>query len=183
MNKRGIGKSSEDYLESMLKLREENGYIRAVDVAEDLGVSKPSVSTAVKHLRQDGYIELNHSNFIAILHFHACIINSCSLNLAHILIKHRLFRQIKVFVVTKNSNFIFLTESGEEIAQKIYTRHKTLTKFFTSLGVDPKIAAEDACLIEHDISEETFEALCRHAMTGVLPEDGASSNQADTGSE
>ena len=141
MNKRGIGKSSEDYLESMLKLREENGYIRAVDVAEDLGVSKPSVSTAVKHLRQDGYIELNHSNFI------------------------------------------FLTESGEEIAQKIYTRHKTLTKFFTSLGVDPKIAAEDACLIEHDISEETFEALCRHAMTGVLPEDGASSNQADTGSE
>ena len=131
MNKRGIGKSSEDYLESMLKLREENGYIRAVDVAEDLGVSKPSVSIAVKHLRQDGYIELNHSNFI------------------------------------------FLTESGEEIAQKIYTRHKTLTKFFTSLGVDPKIAAEDACLIEHDISEETFEALCRHAMTGVLPEDAA----------
>ena len=131
MNKRGIGKSSEDYLESMLKLREENGYIRAVDVAEDLGVSKPSVSTAVKHLRQDGYIELNHSNFI------------------------------------------FLTQSGEEIAQKIYTRHKTLPKFFTSLGVDPRIAAEDACLIEHDISEETFEALCRHAMTGVLPEDAA----------
>ena len=139
MNKRGIGKSSEDYLESML--REENGYIRAVDVAEDLGVSKPSVSTAVKHLRQDGYIELNHSNFI------------------------------------------FLTESGEEIAQKIYTRHKTLTKFFTSLGVDPKIAAEDACLIEHDISEETFEALCRHAMTGVLPEGDAASGQADASSE
>ena len=121
MDKRSLGKSSEDYLEAMLMLKEERGYVRSVDIAEQLGVSKPSVSIAVKKLKEYGYLEMDHSGFIT------------------------------------------LTESGREIAERIYTRHKTLTSFFEMLGVDPEIAQEDACLVEHDLSEETFSALLKHA--------------------
>ena len=121
MDKRSLGKSSEDYLEAMLMLKEERGYVRSVDIAEQLGVSKPSVSIAVKKLKENGYLEMDHSGFIT------------------------------------------LTESGHEIAERIYTRHKTLTSFFEMLGVDPEIAQEDACLVEHDLSEETFSALLKHA--------------------
>ena len=60
------------------------------------------------------------------------------------------------------SGFITLSESGMEIAEKIYNRHKVLTKFFISLGVDEAIAREDACKVEHDLSDETFEALMKH---------------------
>ena len=121
MDKRSLGKSSEDYLEAMLMLKEERGYVRSVDIAEQLGVSKPSVSIAVKKLKENGYLEMDHSGFIT------------------------------------------LTESGREIAERIYTRHKTLTSFFEMLGVDTEIAQEDACLVEHDLSEETFSALLKHA--------------------
>lgn len=121
MDKRSLGKSSEDYLEAMLMLKEERGYVRSVDIAERLGVSKPSVSIAVKKLKENGYLEMDRSGFIT------------------------------------------LTESGHEIAERIYTRHKTLTSFFEMLGVDPEIAQEDACLVEHDLSEETFSALLKHA--------------------
>ena len=121
MDKRSLGKSSEDYLEAMLMLKEERGYVRSVDIAEHLGVSKPSVSIAVKKLKENGYLVMDHSGFIT------------------------------------------LTESGHEIAERIYTRHKTLTSFFEMLGVDPEIAQEDACLVEHDLSEETFSALLKHA--------------------
>ena len=121
MDKRSLGKSSEDYLEAMLMLKEERGYVRSVDIAERLGVSKPSVSIAVKKLKENGYLEMDHSGFIT------------------------------------------LTESGHEIAERIYPRHKTLTSFFEMLGVDPEIAQEDACLVEHDLSEETFSALLKHA--------------------
>ena len=55
-----------------------------------------------------------------------------------------------------------LTEAGREIAEKIYERHTLLTGFFTMLGVDKEIAAEDACNIEHDISDESFEAIKNH---------------------
>ena len=115
-----VGKSAEDYLESMVILKEKNGYIRSVDIAEYLGVTKPSVSNAMKRLREENYIEMNHSGFIT------------------------------------------LTEKGMEIADKIYTRHKKLTDFFTALGVDPQVAEDDACKIEHDISDETFDAICNH---------------------
>ena len=121
MDKRSLGKSSEDYLEAMLMLKEERGYVRSVDIAEHLGVSKPSVSIAVKKLKENGYLEMDRSGFIT----------------------H--------------------TESGHEIAERIYTRHKTLTSFFEMLWVDPEIAQEDACLVEHDLSEETFSALLKHA--------------------
>ena len=115
-----VGKSAEDYLESMIILKEKNGYIRSVDIAALLGVTKPSVSNAMKRLREEGYIEMNRSGFITV------------------------------------------TEKGMEIADKIYTRHKKLTDFFIALGVDPEVAEDDACKIEHDISDETFEAICSH---------------------
>ena len=115
-----VGKSAEDYLESMVILKEKNGYIRSVDIAEFLGVTKPSVSNAMKRLREEGYIEMNRSGFIT------------------------------------------LTEKGMDIADKIYTRHKKLTDFFITLGVDPDVAEDDACKIEHDLSDETFEAICVH---------------------
>ena len=115
-----VGKSAEDYLESMLILKEKNGYIRSVDIAELLGVTKPSVSNAMKRLREEGYIEMNRSGFITV------------------------------------------TGKGMDIADKIYTRHKKLTDFFIALGVDAEIAEEDACKIEHDISDETFDAICNH---------------------
>ena len=119
-------KSAEDYLEAMLMLKERRGFIRSVDVANQLNVTKPSVSYATKRLREEGYITMDEDSFIS------------------------------------------LTPSGMEIAQSIYTRHKVLTEFFTRLGVDPEIAREDACKVEHDLSEETFAALCRHAEAGKL---------------
>lgn len=116
-----IHKSSEDYLETMLIMREKHGYIRSLDIAEHLGVTKPSVSYATKRLREDGYITMDAGSLIT------------------------------------------LTESGMEIAERIYTRHKSLASFLIHIGVDEKTAREDACKIEHDISQETFDAICRHA--------------------
>lgn len=119
-NNIAIGKSAEDYLESMIILKEKNGYIRSVDIAGFLGVTKPSVSNAMKRLREEGYIEMNRSGFITV------------------------------------------TDKGMEIADKIYTRHKKLTDFFVALGVNEEVAEDDACKIEHDLSDETFEAICNH---------------------
>lgn len=119
-NDKDIGKSAEDYLESMIILKERNGYVRSVDIAGFLGVTKPSVSNAMKRLREEGYIEM------------------------------------------ANSGYISVTEKGMAIADKIYTRHKKLTGFFVALGVDTEIAEEDACKIEHDLSDETFDAICAH---------------------
>ena len=119
-NSSDIGKSAEDYLESMIILKEKNGYVRSIDIAGFLGVTKPSVSVAMKRLREDGYIEMDKSGLITV------------------------------------------TDKGMEIADKIYTRHKKLTDFFVSLGVDPAVAEEDACRIEHDLSDETFNAICAH---------------------
>ena len=119
-NTSNIGKSAEDYLESMIILKEKNGYVRSSDIAGFLGVTKPSVSNAMKRLREEGYIEMDKSGLITV------------------------------------------TEKGMEIADKIYTRHKKLTDFFVALGVDSDIAEDDACKIEHDLSDETFDAICRH---------------------
>ncbi|NMA94066.1 MAG: metal-dependent transcriptional regulator [Clostridiales bacterium] len=115
-----VGKAREDYLEAMLMLREELGYIRSVDIAEKLGVTKPSVSYMTKQLRQQKLIEMDDDSAIT------------------------------------------LTEKGEKIATEIYKRHKTLVDFFMEFGVDEKIAYRDACLVEHDLSPETFEAIYKH---------------------
>ena len=123
-----ILESSEDYLEAMLMMKERRGYIRSIDIAAELGVTKPSVSYATKRLRENGYITMDKEGLIT------------------------------------------LTESGMAIASRVYERHKTLTAFFTSLGVNPETAMEDACKIEHDLSEETYEAMKRHARQGKLQE-------------
>ncbi|MBR1771529.1 MAG: metal-dependent transcriptional regulator [Lachnospiraceae bacterium] len=65
-------------------------------------------------------------------------------------------------ITTTKEGFIYLTDSGREIAEMIYERHQILSSWLISMGVDEKIATEDACLIEHDISKESFEAIKRH---------------------
>ena len=115
-----IQKSAEDYMEAMLIMKEVHGYIRSIDIAMELGVTKPSVSYATKRLRENGYIVMDETGAIT------------------------------------------LTESGLEIAQSMYTRHKLLKEFLIRLGVDEAVAAEDACKIEHDLSDETFQAICNH---------------------
>ena len=123
-----VEKTIEDYLEAILMIKEKQGYVRSIDVAEHLGVTKPSVTYSTKRLKDKGYLTSDHAGMLV------------------------------------------LTDSGHEIADRTYTRHKTLTRFFTELGVNPETAREDACKIEHDISEETFQALCRHAKLEM--EDG-----------
>jgi len=108
----------------MLMLWEEKHFIRSVDVAERLGVTKPSVSYATKRLRENGYITMGTDGLIA------------------------------------------LTPAGLEIAERMFTRHKFLTEFLLGLGVSETTAREDACKIEHDLSDETFEAMCRHLKAG-----------------
>ncbi len=66
------------------------------------------------------------------------------------------------YITMDAENLISLTESGMEIASRMYQRHKFLTKFLIALGVDPETAATDACKIEHDLSDESFQAICRH---------------------
>jgi len=118
-----IQKSAEDYLEAILMIREEKGYVRSIDVAGHLSVTKPSVSYAVKRLRESGYITMDTDGLLS------------------------------------------LTDSGLEIARRIYSRHTMLTQLLIALGVDPEVAREDACKMEHDISEETYQALSAHAQT------------------
>ncbi|MCI7326611.1 metal-dependent transcriptional regulator [Hornefia butyriciproducens] len=115
-----INKSAEDYLEAMLMMKEEHGYIRSIDIAGALGVTKPSVSYATRHLRESGHITMDQDGLIT------------------------------------------LTESGMKIATTIYERHRVLTDFLISIGVNPETARDDACKIEHDISEESFDAFCRY---------------------
>lgn len=121
-----ILRASEDYLEAMLMMQEKHGFIRSIDIAAELGVTKPSVSYATKRLRENGYITMDKDGLIT------------------------------------------LTPAGMEIASRVYDRHKTLTQFFMHLGVDEKTAREDACKVEHDLSQVTYEAIVRHA-SGVLP--------------
>ena len=117
-----IHESAEDYLEAILRLREQKGHVRSVDIAALLGVTKPSVSFAMNKLRENEFIHMDEENLIT------------------------------------------LTEKGEAIALRIYDRHKTLMSFLTRIGVDEATAREDACKLEHDISEESFNALRRHLL-------------------
>ncbi len=112
-----VNESAENYLETILVLSKSLPVVRSVDVASELGFKKPSVSVAMKHLRESNHI-----------------------------------------TVTKEG-YIYLTESGKEIAEMIYERHELLTSWLVKLGVDKEIASEDACRIEHVISKESFEAL------------------------
>ena len=112
-----LQESGEMYLETIFVLSQEMNIVRAIDVSEHLGYSKPSVSRAVGILRQNGYIEVDGDGFIT------------------------------------------LTSSGRSVAEKIFERHTLLSGLLIRLGVDPATAAEDACKIEHAISDASFEAI------------------------
>ena len=115
-----LHESGEDYLETILRLREEKGQVRSIDVAGALSVSKPSVSVAMKKLRDSGHIEMDETGLLT------------------------------------------LTAEGEAVAQRIYERHRVIAKMLMGLGVEPETAAREACKIEHDISDDTFEKMKRH---------------------
>ncbi len=109
--------SAENYLEAILMISKEKNSVRAIDIVNHLGFSKPSVSVAMKQLETNDYISRDDEGYIT------------------------------------------LTESGLEIAKMIYERHEILTEIFISMGVSPETAREDACKVEHHISEETFECI------------------------
>ena len=115
-----VYESAEDYLEAILVIEKQRSAVRSIDIANRLGFSKPSVSIAMKKLRESGYITMAGDGNIS------------------------------------------LTDSGMEIASRIYRRHKTITRLFELMGVSPEQAALDACKVEHDLSEETFGRICAY---------------------
>ena len=112
--------SGEMYLETILVLASRMETVRAIDISEHMGFSKPSVSRALSRLRAEAYVSVSESGAID------------------------------------------FTEAGRAVAEKIYARHTLLTELLEKLGVSADTAREDACRIEHDISDETFAALQRH---------------------
>ena len=117
-----INESAENYLETILILSKKLPVVRAVDISEELGFKKSSVSVAMKNLREREYILVNKSGFIT------------------------------------------LTEEGRKIAEMIFERHELISSWLTSLGVDPIVAANDACKMEHVISQQSFEAIKKHVI-------------------
>ena len=115
-----IHESGQMYLETIYILRQTKSFVRAIDVGEQMGYTKPSVSRALSILKKDGYVEVDGEGAIT------------------------------------------LTPKGLAIAETMYTRHTVLTEMLKSLGVDEKTAAEDACRIEHVISEKSFAAMQAH---------------------
>ena len=121
--------SSEDYLERILMLTQKNGTVRSIDIANDMGFSKPSVSIAMKKLRENGYLSVDEDGLI---------------------------RWGGDFVLGR---CLTLTAQGLAIAEYILNKHNFLKKLLISIGVSPETAEDDACKIEHEISDETFQRL------------------------
>lgn len=117
-----LQESGEMYIETIYLLSKESTQVRAINVGEHMGYSKPSVSRAIGILKKAGYVTVDENGFI------------------------------------------HLTEAGVDIAERTYERHTILTQLFEKLGVNSEIAAEDACKIEHCISNETFSALKAHVL-------------------
>lgn len=109
--------SSEDYLETILMLSETKPVVRSVDIANELGYKKSSVSVAMRNLRERGHIRVT------------------------------------------DEGYIYLTESGMKIAEMIYERHKLISEWLVKIGVPEIIAVDDACRVEHDLSQESFDAI------------------------
>lgn len=120
-----LQESGEMYIETIYLLSKESSQVRAINVGEHMGYSKPSVSRAIGILKKAGYVTVDENGFI------------------------------------------HLTEAGISIAEKTYERHTILTQLFEKLGVDHEIATEDACKIEHHISDETFAALKAHVLNNL----------------
>lgn len=112
-----VNESAENYLETILMLSKKLPVVRSVDIANELGFKKSSVSIAMKNLRD------------------------------------------KKHITVSDTGFITLTDSGRQIAEMIFERHELISSWLISLGVDKETALEDACKIEHVISQESFEAI------------------------
>ena len=112
-----IQESAEDYLETILILKNRNGAVRSIDIVNEMNFTRPSVSHAMKQFRENGYIRMGADGYIE------------------------------------------LTESGREIAERVYERHRLLAAYLMSLGVSEATAKEDACRMEHSISAESFEKI------------------------
>lgn len=121
-SKHRSNESIEDYLETILSLQKKLGQVRSIDIANEMNFSKPSVSVAMKNLRE------------------------------------------KEFITMDEAGHILLTESGKKHAEDVLEKHTILTDWLISLGVDKEIAQEDACRMEHDMSEKTFIALKAHIL-------------------
>ena len=117
-----IHESAEDYLEAILMIKERRGVVRSIDVVNELGYSKPSISIAMKHLRESGYVLMDEDGYLS------------------------------------------LTNKGYVIARRVYDRHQVLTKALIALGVDEALAAADACKVEHDLSEESFDKIRAYVL-------------------
>ena len=115
-----INESSENYLETILRLSKMLPVVRSVDIANELGFKKSSVSVAMKNLRQKEYITVT------------------------------------------DAGFIYLTDSGKKIAEHVFEKHQLLKGWLCSLGVPEEVATEDACKMEHVISDESFDAIKDH---------------------
>lgn len=115
-----IRESAEDYLEAIFRLSKQNKEVRSVDIAAMLGVSKPSVSHAMKLLKEDGYISMDRYGTITLL------------------------------------------EKGSVIASRVYEKHTVLSAMLRYLGVSEETAKNDACKMEHALSEESFEKIKKH---------------------
>jgi len=115
-----LQESGEMYIEALYVLSQKSGNVRAIDVGDYLGYSKPSVSRALGLLKDEGLVKKDPDGFLK------------------------------------------LTEAGRILAKRIYERHTVLTSLFINLGVDEETAAEDACRIEHYISDTTFDAIKAH---------------------
>lgn len=115
-----LQESGEMYLETILILSQKSRFVRSIDVGEEMGFSRPSVSRAVHLLSEGGFITISPDGALE------------------------------------------LTDAGREIAEKIYERHTVLSKWLISLGVDEQTATDDACKIEHNISDQSFAAIKKH---------------------
>ena len=115
-------KSSEDYLETILLLKEKLGEVRSIDIVNETGYTKASISVAMKKLREQEYILMDSKGYIS------------------------------------------LTQKGRDLAENIYTKHRYLKQFFLEIGVDEENATEDACKIEHEISDVSFQCIKNHLM-------------------
>lgn len=113
-------KSMEDYLETILSLQKTIGQVRSIDIVREMDFSKPSVSVAMKNLREKGYISISEEGYID------------------------------------------LTPSGREQAEHVLEKHTLLSNWLISLGVDRETALDDACRMEHDISDKSFAAIKRY---------------------
>jgi DtxR family Mn-dependent transcriptional regulator len=130
-----VGETIENYLETIYMLTREKQPVRSVDIANEMGYSKPTISIMMRQLKESGYIRVGRSGYIT------------------------------------------LTDTGLAIAERVYERHILLTEILVSLGVDEKIALEDACKVEHNLSKESFECI-KNYFENIRKEQGRLSNKA-----